>query len=218
MLLGGDFLESRMEFPGGLGARGPRQNGAMKLHFLSKCEGPLTEEKLTVVTARVGFADTAVEGVALGSFYRTCSQKTGCSKGNTAGPGPRIARILASRSKAGESCSKVLEASAEALCKATEVEEPAKVFDRSIVVLEIGFEPGKATLLGTFCNVDKALKDNFLGIMEACVEPDGTRRSCEKPPSHLPPIPAGDIAPANGHGYQCPERFFAGDVRRTSAR
>ena len=46
------------------------------------------------------------------------------------------------------------------------------------------------------------------GNMEACVEPDGTRRSCEKPPSHLPPIPAGDIAPANGHGYQCPERFF----------
>lgn len=89
-----------MEFPGGLGARGPRQNGAVKLHFLSKCEGPLTEEKLTVVAARVGFADT-VEGVALGSFYRTCSQKTGCSKGTTAGPGPQIARILASRSKAG---------------------------------------------------------------------------------------------------------------------
>ena len=47
----------------------------------------------------------------------------------------------------------MFEASAEALCKGTEVEELVKVFDRS------------STLLGTFINVDKALKDNFLGIM-----------------------------------------------------
>eukprot|EP00439_Symbiodinium_sp_Y106_P079756 s1331_g18.t1 len=59
----------------------------------------------------------------------------------------------------------VLEASAEALCKATGVEELVKVFDRSMVVLEMGFAPWKATLRGAFCNVDKALKENFLGIM-----------------------------------------------------
>ncbi|CAE7607410.1 unnamed protein product, partial [Symbiodinium necroappetens] len=34
-----------------------------------------------------------------------------------------------------------------------------------MVVLDIGFAPWKATLLGTFFDVDKALKDNFLGIM-----------------------------------------------------
>ena len=59
----------------------------------------------------------------------------------------------------------MLEASAEALCKATGVEELVKVFDRSMVVLEMGFAPWKATLRGAFCNVDKALKENFLGIM-----------------------------------------------------
>ena len=31
--------------------------------------------------------------------------------------------------------------------------------------LIFGFAPWKATLLGTFLDVDKALKDNFLGIM-----------------------------------------------------
>ena len=65
----------------------------------------------------------------------------------------------------GEPCLEVLEASAEALCKAAGVDELVKLFDRSMVVLDIGFAPWKATLLGTFFDVDKALKDNFLGIM-----------------------------------------------------
>ncbi|OLQ01403.1 putative RNA pseudouridine synthase [Symbiodinium microadriaticum] len=59
----------------------------------------------------------------------------------------------------------VLEASAEALCKATEGEDLVRVFHRSMVVLEIGFVPWKATLLGTFFGVDKALKGNILGRM-----------------------------------------------------
>ena len=40
-----------------------------------------------------------------------------------------------------------------------------RVFHRSMVVLEIGFVPWKATLLGTFFGVDKALKGNILGRM-----------------------------------------------------
>ncbi|CAE7501761.1 ttn-1 [Symbiodinium sp. CCMP2592] len=59
----------------------------------------------------------------------------------------------------------VLEASAEALCKATGVEELVKFFDRYMVVVEMGFAPWKATLRGAFHNVDKALKENFLNIM-----------------------------------------------------
>lgn len=97
-----------------------------------------------------------------------------------------------------------------------------KVFDRSIVVLEIGFEPGKATLLGTFFNVDKAPKDDFLGIMleiwkhaSSLTELGEAVKSL--PPTSYPSLLATLRLPMD-KAINALSGFFAGDVRRTSAR